>query len=264
MASTWLHFTLFYLLTQFPPPSTQVSISLSWWLEGMSYFDNLITAHWDSVPPGTCCKPSPQQLPSLHNSRAGETIFHHLLQNQFGAGWAATGLAHRDIINCTGAPILRVFGPSRSTADNNDDDRIVVYNPPWGESSEDTPGNVVFAAAWVDLRVRFPPDSGGSRYLQWQGVKGAAVWGIGTWSAASDGVPFPKMMTKRSNRSSGGRMHETLLNGRALNGTAYVSGPVRWAVPDVYSVNGTEYRHVGNDTYMDESGSVLDFRRMVA
>ncbi|KAL8748534.1 MAG: hypothetical protein Q9184_007235, partial [Pyrenodesmia sp. 2 TL-2023] len=204
-------------------------------------------------------------LPSLTHSRAGETVFHNLLRNQFGAGWAATGLAHRDIINCTGVPILRVFGPSPSgsTADD-DDDRIVVYNPPWGEDIEGEPANVVFAAAWVDLRVRFPPGDAGSRYLQWQGVKGAAVWGLGTWRAASDGVPVPKKMVKRGSSSSSGRKDKVLVNGRALNGTAYVATPVRWAVPDVYGVDGREYRYVGNDTYVDEGGRVLDFRRIGA
>ncbi|KAL8926583.1 MAG: hypothetical protein Q9208_002910 [Pyrenodesmia sp. 3 TL-2023] len=242
----------FLLVLNLVTLSLQVDITLSWWSEGMSYFDHLITAHFRSVPPGTCCKPSPQQLPSLRDHRAGETIFHHLLHNQFGAGWAATGAANIDIVHCTGAPILRVFGPGTA-----EDDSIVVYNPPWGEDVEGTPRNVAFAASWVDLRVRFPPDGHGSRYLAWQGLRGA-VWGRGTWSAASDGVPFPKMRRRR-------RRERLVLDGQAMmNGTAYVAAPVRWAVPDAYTVNGNEYRLVGNDTYMDERGGVLEFRMMGA
>ncbi|KAL8896571.1 MAG: hypothetical protein Q9207_007650, partial [Kuettlingeria erythrocarpa] len=129
MPPTWLTLPFLHLLLlAYPTPTTQVDITLSWWLEGMSYFEHLITAHFHAVPPGTCCKPSPAQLPSLHHSRAGETKFHHLRLSQFGAGWGATGWENRDIINCAGAPILRVFGPSDSTGslDSDDEDDSVV------------------------------------------------------------------------------------------------------------------------------------------
>ncbi|KAL8655768.1 MAG: hypothetical protein Q9226_002912 [Calogaya cf. arnoldii] len=157
----------------------------------MSFFDDQITAHWSSFPGGTCCEPSPQQLPTLQHSLAGGTIFHHLRHNQFGAGWAATGLANSDIIDCISAPILRVFGPGTEDVDSD-----AVYNPPWAEEIQGTPQNVVFAATWIDLRERFPPDSAGSRYFAWQGMKGA-VWGRYTWSVGSNGVPFPKTRKRR-------------------------------------------------------------------
>lgn len=55
-------------------------------------------------------------------------------------------------------------------------------------------------------------------------------------------------------------MERLVLNGQAMNGTAYVAAPVRWAVPDAYTVNGNVYRLVGSDTYVDERGGVLEFR----
>ncbi|KAL8935483.1 MAG: hypothetical protein Q9211_004680 [Gyalolechia sp. 1 TL-2023] len=244
-------FALLYiiLLLTLSHPTHQVDISLQWWSEGMSYFDNLVTARWYNAPPGSCCKPHRSQLPSLYHHRAGETRFVGLQQNQFGAGWAAIGFANEDIINCTGAPILRVYGPG-----SDDDDSVVVYNPPWGDGEIDGRlENVVFAASWVDLRLRFPPDSAGTRYLQWQGVK-RAVWGTDTWSAAADGIPFPKR--RRSSWTN-------RLNEHARQGTAYISSPPRWIYPDVYTVNGTDYVHQGNETYVSRLGKVLEPKRTV-
>ena len=236
------------LLLALPLPTLQVDIALDWWFEGLNYFEGLITARWNNVSPGTCCKPAPWQLPSLENHRAGETRFFGLLQNQFGAGWAATGFANENIINCTGAPILRVFGPSMGS-----DDRIVVYNLPLGEDIEGTPQNVVFAASWIDLRLRFPPNSAGMKYLQWQGVK-RAIWGKDTWNAGSDGVPFPRK--KRGNPRS------MRLNGYAQKGTAYISAPTRWAYPNVYTVNGTDYMDQGNETYVSKYGRLLEPKKL--
>ncbi|KAI4180418.1 MAG: hypothetical protein L6R41_007250 [Letrouitia leprolyta] len=218
---------------------------MEWWSEGLEYWNNQVTARWNNVSPGTCCKPHPSEMPTLRYNRAGETRFLGLQQNQFGAGWAATGFAHADIINCTGAPMLRVFGPG-----TGDDNSIIVYNPPWEDEGEvdGTPQNVVFAASWVDLRTRFPPDSAGSRYLQWQGVKGA-IWGRGTWSAASDGIPFPK----RRRRDWMPR-----LNGKADRGMAYISPPSKWVYPDVYTVNGTDYALQGNGTYVSRLEKSLE------
>ncbi|KAL9001789.1 MAG: hypothetical protein Q9188_005246 [Gyalolechia gomerana] len=231
------------LLLTFSHNTQQVDISLQWWSEGMDLFHNLVTAHWYNAPPGSCCKPHYSLLPSLHHHRAGATKFVGLRQNQLGAGWAATGYTNNDIINCTGAPILRVFGPGAG-----DEDSIVMYNPPWEEAVEGTFQNVVYAASWVDLRLRFPPDSAGSRYLQWQGVK-RAVWGMDTWSAASDGITFPK----RRRRDWIPR-----LNGQAERGTAFISPPIRWVYPDVYTVNGTDYARHGNETYVSKLGEVLE------
>ena len=218
----------------------------------MAYFEGLVTARWNNVSPGYCCKPTPAIVPSTQALRAGETTFRGLRHQQFGAGWTATGPTHSDILNCSGAPILRVFGPS-----TRDDDNIIVYNPPWGWDSEpDYPQDVVFAAAWFDLRTRFPPDSAAARYLQWQGVKGA-VWGRGTWSAASDGIPFPKK--KRRDRRGQGRKK---VNGFVEHGTAYIREPTRTVYPDVYRVNGIDYLKTVNETYVSDSGRVLAFTSM--
>lgn len=139
---------------------------------------------------------------------------------------------------------MRVFGPSPQAGDI-----IFAYNPPWGEEESGYPDNVVFAAAWIDLRTRFPPNSATARYLQWQGVKGA-IGGSGTWSAASDGIPFP-----RKKRSSWGRK----MNDVAEQGTAYIREPTRSVYPDVYRANVIDYLRAGNETYVSDSGEVLEF-----
>ncbi|KAL9010461.1 MAG: hypothetical protein Q9173_004611 [Seirophora scorigena] len=216
---------------------------MNWWREGVSTWDFPVEARWNDVAPGTCVKPSPALLPTLLNHRAGEIRFFHLRLAQLGAGWAATTFSRHDIIDCTGAPIVRVFGPGPGGAD----DFIAVHSPPWDMEEEGTFSNVVYAATWVDLRVRFPPDSVGSRYLQWQGVK-SAVWGSGTWSAASDGVPFPK--GRRGKRS-------VRLDGNVQKGTVVVETPSRWVEPDVYTVNGTRFLRVGEGRYVSEKGEVL-------
>lgn len=53
------------------------------------------------------------------------------------------------------------------------------------------PVEIVVAASWVDLRTRFPPNGGDIRYLKFQGVK-SLIWGRNTWSAALDGISYPK------------------------------------------------------------------------
>ena len=244
MTSVYTLLRALFLLTS-PHQTLQVDIGLQWWSEGMNYLDGLVSARWNNVSPGDCCMPTISQIPSLNNFQAGEATFYGLRHGQFGAGWAATGFAHSDIVNCNGIPILRVFGPSTEP-----DDSIVAYNPPWGEGEQGTPQNVVFAATWIDLRLRFPPSSADTRYLQWQGVKGA-VWGSGRWSAASDGIPFPK--NKRSTLTQ-------RLNGYAQQATAYIAAPKRWKYPDVYTVNGTDYTIGDNETYRSNGGRVLTFR----
>lgn len=123
-------------------------------------------------------------------------------------------------------------------------------NPGRGADTPGAPQNVVFAASWIDLRLRFPPSSAGTRYLQWQGVKGA-IWGTDSWSAESNGIPFPK--SKRSHRVR-------KLNNYAQNGTVYVSTPKRVRYPSTYTLNGTEYVLAGNGAYLSKDGKVLDLR----
>ena len=239
---------VFVILT-LPLRTLEVDIEIQWWSGGMAYFEGLVTARWNNVSPGDCCKPTPSMIPSTDRFRAGETTFHGLRHQQFGAGWAATGFDHSDILNCTGAPIMRVFGPS-----TREDDRIVVYNPPWAEDEPGYPHNVVFAAAWIDLRTRFPPNSAATRYLQWQGVKGL-VWGSGTWSAASDGIPFPRKKRNRRGRK---------VNGLVEQGTVYIREPMHSVYPDVYRVNGIEYLKRVNETYVSDSGKMLNFSSIVS
>ncbi|KAL8685881.1 MAG: hypothetical protein Q9218_007490 [Villophora microphyllina] len=242
---------LFYtiLLLALPPPTYQVDIVLEWWLESNVIFDNQASFRCDDIKPGVCCKPHPELLASsIKNRRAGGTSFIHLQQNQFGAGWAARrNLPNNDYIaECSGAPILRVHGPS-----DRDEDRIEIYNPPWGDfEAENTPENIVFAASWVDLRLKLPPSGAATRYLQWQGVQGL-VWGKDTWSAASDGIPFPKVKPRAD-----------VLNGRALHGVANISTPRRWVYPSRYTVNKTEFVNMGTGIYISGDGRVLNLKNL--
>ncbi|KAL8705190.1 MAG: hypothetical protein Q9201_001690 [Fulgogasparrea decipioides] len=232
-------------LLAFTKMTIQVDIMLEWWSETNEYWNNLVTVRCNNMPPGVCCKPRPETIPALLDNRAGGTTFYHLRQNQFGAGWAAqSSFPDPAAITCTGSPILRVHGPSGGS-----DDDINIYNPPWGDDTiAGTPETIVYAAAWIDLRLRFPPNSAETRYLQWQGVRGA-VWGKDTWSAASGGYPFPRK--KREVQK---------LNRYAQRGVATISTPTRWVYPDVYRVNGTDYRIYENRTYVSKDGKVLDLR----
>lgn len=153
----------------------------------MNCFDNHVSIRCTDTPPGACCKPRLGLIPSLRNHRAGSTTFFHLRQNQFGAGWPArANIPHLESVACTGAPILRFHGPTIGL-----DDSVDTYNPLWGEDVPGTPETVVFAIAWIDLRLRFPPSSAEPRYLQWQGVKGL-VWGRNTWKRGVGWYPVSK------------------------------------------------------------------------
>ncbi|CAF9938200.1 hypothetical protein IMSHALPRED_000716 [Imshaugia aleurites] len=127
-------------------------------------------------PPGFCCQPDPDFATSLHDFDSGVTTFYGLQNQQMGFGWSAIGPdPDFDLPECTGLPILRISGPAPNWG--QPDPGQYVHNPSGNYHFVDgTPQSVVFAATWIDLRTRFPPDSADARYLQWQGVKGA-VWG---------------------------------------------------------------------------------------
>lgn len=113
------------------------------------------------------------------------------------------------------------------------------------------PETLVFAASWIDLRTRFPPDSKASRYLAWQGVK-RMVWGTeGVWSAASDGIPFPKRKGRR-------KREQLRLNGWTERGEVTIATPMRWRYPELYEVNGTEFRDAGNGVYRSGDGRMFN------
>ena len=84
--------------------------------------------------------------------------------------------------------------------------------------------------------------------MQLQGVK-KLVWGKDSWSAASDGVPLPKMAKRGIGK----------LNDWAVKGTVYIAEPPRWIYPDVYTVNGTNFTDKGEGIFKSEGGLVLDF-----
>ncbi|KAL8723463.1 MAG: hypothetical protein Q9181_007281 [Wetmoreana brouardii] len=220
-----------------------------------------------NIPPGTCCKPQPDGGPENnsglmmsmygmhrphivpHRISLGSTTFYGLRMQQFGAGWGATGPLPADIPDCNGIPILRTLGDNVDTWDRQ------IYNPPADDGRPETPERIVFAASWVDLRTRFPPNSAATRYLQWQGVQGA-IWGKNTWRAESNGVPFGTKLKRRD--LSGER-----LNGFATQGTVTIRMPVRWVFPDAYGVNGTTYttENPAKGVYTSADGRVLDFNR---
>ena len=233
-----------YLIHQ----STQVNIDMIWWRLPEDWQDattprEVVTASWENVAPGTCVKPQHNVLPYLGYLTKSILRVDGLQMQQFAAGWAATGEHNADIVNCEGEPVARFFGPGQwlhRIQDDVDDGTGLSQIP-------DEPAFIT-AASWIDLRTRFPASSLETRYLQFQGVK-KLVWGNDMWSAASDGMPFPKML-RRGVRS---------LNGWAQQGTAYIRQPTASVYPTRYLVNGTNYTDAGDGSYKSAEGVVLDF-----
>ncbi|KAL8727887.1 MAG: hypothetical protein Q9166_005764 [cf. Caloplaca sp. 2 TL-2023] len=230
--------------------TVQVDILLRWWTvwHDVSLLPHVpLEARCNNIQPGTCCKPQPgllQVRPRKFSS--GSTTFYGLRMQQFGAGWGATGPEYEDIPDCIGTPILRTMGENVDPLDPH------IYNPPDEDERPGTPERIVFAASWIDLRTRFPPNSAGARYLQWQGVKDT-VWGKGSWSTESNGVPFGTRIKRRDIR--GQRLNDTV-----TKGTVTIKTPVRWVFPDVYSVNGSSYMSddPAKGVYRSTDGRILN------
>ena len=195
-----------------------------------------VTYECEDIPAGECCKAHSQITATLRHVGTSTSIAGTLRADQMVAGWSVS-MSNPTSFECVGRPIARYFGPG-----------IWVYSVP---SATDVRFDadiheLIYAASWVDLRTRFPPGSSETRYLQWQGVRGL-VWGKNTWSAASDGIPFPK-------RNIGLR-----LNDWAPRGTAYIQPPSRWRYPSLYSINGTNYTASENGVYISRDGRTLNF-----
>ncbi|KAL8656156.1 MAG: hypothetical protein Q9210_000441 [Variospora velana] len=205
-----------------------------------------------SIPPGECCIPLRAELLAPHETLDsfdyGATAFSTLLPGQLGFGWGAPSSNYEDIRCGAGNPTLRLVGPNRMPFDPWDEDGGYITQPPGGAFAErpSTPQGIVFAASWIDLRRRFPPNSADTRYLQWQGVRGL-IWGSGRWTAESQGVPFPK------------RDRTQTLSPQTPHGTAYLQAPARWRHPDLYRINGTNYTDSGDGVYRAEDRRSLNF-----
>lgn len=209
-----------------------------------------VQAFCNGIPPGECCKPHRDEILGPHENlesiEYSATGFATLMQNQIGFGWAAQGNRYEDI-QCAGEPIIRLSGPNQIPFDPWDDSGGYIVTPPGGNMFEEsgTPQSMVFAAAWIDLRTRFPASSAETRWLQWQNVRGL-VWGANKLDLHHGPVPFPK------------RNQETQrLNSWASTGTAYLSAPARWRRPDLYRINGTNFTDSGDGLYRAEDGRTL-------
>lgn len=194
-----------------------------------------------NISPGTCCKPHEGAIlpapETLYDYDSSYVSFTGLQVQQLGAGFAATSNDFEGI-GCTGAPLIRLFGPS--------DEAQEIYHP---DGRLPAPNTMVFAASWVDLRTRFPPDSAATRYLQWQGVKNM-VWGSDTWSATSNGVPFPR--TRKRERE------QVRVNRWSEKGQVTISTPRRWRYADLYEVNGTEFQTGEDGVFRSMDGRVFN------
>lgn len=188
-----------------------------------------------NLPPGECCKPHASVLPTLRDVGTTMVLTSQLQVNQLAAAWNP-GASDSNSVECAGIPAVRKFGPGILTQ------AVPVLSDARIYADFD---ELLFAASWVDLRTRFPPGTSETRYLQWQGVKGL-IWGKDVWSAASDGIPFPK-------RATGQR-----LNSWSSHGTAYIQAPGRWRYPTLYSVNGTNYTALDNGLYASPDGKSLN------
>ena len=245
MAHSWPTLVITLLLS-FAITTTQVTIRLTWTclIDGWVPIPRI--AQCTDLPPGECCKPHPDFFSDHDPIRDSSISVTGLLFDQIAAGWSATwapvagtNFRNPDTIECSGAPVRRFFGPGTwwEATDHGDWERYYSWEAPREE--------MIFGASWVDLRTRFPPDSKWARYLQWQGVNGRG-WGRNTWSAASGGVPFSRLVKRER------------LNGWAQRGMAYIRPPVRWRYPDLYEINGTNYTKVGVEGYRSSNGASLD------
>ncbi|KAL8949534.1 MAG: hypothetical protein Q9222_004371 [Ikaeria aurantiellina] len=234
--------------------SSQLDITIEWWHIGL--LDQLqgdfeITC--SDIPPGECCKPHPAIIPLPEEIGLSQVNFGSLLTNQLGAGWPSHGPAYTDIANCSGIPILHVMGPQSPAVFQVPEIEGWVSDTTSTDSERSVfalPEEIVFSASWIDLRTRFPPSSAETRYLHLQGVR-SLVWGRDTWTAASDGVPFPKKKRRRS-------YMPPRLNGWAGRGKATIGSTGRWRFPSSYRVNGTVYEHFRDQIYKSRAGKVLD------
>lgn len=231
------------ILTSLTGGSLQVNIL-------MHFFPPFGIAEWENVPPGECCIPHRSIIPSVEQIDLREEVIWGVLQaQQLALGWGGSVLEEGQVIECTGSPVARVMGPHPYARSEHPDYSVILHGminiPHYRAPPLPWPREFVFAASWVDLRTRLPPSGADARYLQWQGVK-SLIWGKNTWTAASDGIPFPK------------RDHVPRLNGFASQGQATIQRPSRWRYPNSYTMNGTKYAHAGDDVYRSLDGSVLN------
>ncbi|KAL9581077.1 MAG: hypothetical protein Q9212_004111 [Teloschistes hypoglaucus] len=235
--------SIILFLISFTSASLQVSIF-------MHFFPPVGIAEWENVPPGQCCIPHRSLIPPLERYDLREEVIWGVLQaQQLALGWGGSALEEGQTIECAGNPIARIMGPSQFARSEHPDYSVIVQRiitdsnyraPPLPWTRE-----FVFAASWVDLRTRLPPSGADARYLQWQGVK-SLIWGKNTWTAASDGIPFPK------------RDHDPKLNGFASQGQATIQRPSRWIYPSSYTLNGTKYADAGDGVYRSLDGRILN------
>ncbi|KAL8692332.1 MAG: hypothetical protein Q9218_002625 [Villophora microphyllina] len=207
------------------------------------------TAEWENVPPGECCRPHRNMIPPLYTIEQETVVWGRLQAQQLALGWGGTELGPQ-VPECAGSPVARIMGPNPFAGTQRPDFSEIIHRmtnePDYRPPRQPWPREFVFAASWIDLRTRFGPPSGANaRYLQWQGVK-SLVWGQNTWTAASDGIPFPK------------RDHVPKLNGFAPQGKATIQTPTRWRYPSSYTINGTIYADPGNGIYKSSDGKILN------
>ena len=243
----WLSF--FVLFNQ----AQGVSIQLKHW-----YTDHTVVTHsCTDIDPGVCCRPYPSATGSTNSIAGSEIIVYDLRFQQVAFGYGrphppvAPSLPSED---CTGTPLARFAGPKRVWREYQpkgpDWQGFYVaagFFPPdwhpaipatWGTHAPPVldmdapwpsdPDHSILGASWVDLRTRFPPESDARvRYLQWQGVQGL-VWGKDVWSAASDGVIFPRGEYGRLAKRLILPNNVTILTNALTKGTAYLTRPKRW------------------------------------
>ncbi|KAL8690521.1 MAG: hypothetical protein Q9218_004052 [Villophora microphyllina] len=228
------------LFLAFSTLSTQLTITIHHYWETDAYIVP-ISSVYENVQPGDCCTPRPE-LYTEHFFFNSAVTFNSLLFQQIGAVWSMGDTALGDPPpNCHGAPVLHVPGPDAGREH---------YTLEW--AIDNHPRNLAYAATWIDLRTRFPPSGAESRYLQWQGIKGL-VWGKNTWSAASDGVPFPKRKRERGER----------VNGWAEKGQATIGTPTRARDPTSYIAKNVTYTDAGGGVYRDGEGNVFNLKRIL-
>ncbi|KAL9598614.1 MAG: hypothetical protein Q9219_004359 [cf. Caloplaca sp. 3 TL-2023] len=237
---TWTY-SITVLLLICPFPSLQVDIKLHWYHNPLRVLVDRdpVSAICTGILPGVCCQAHENVIlppgETLYDYLVSQVSFTGLQFSQFGAGWRASNPRYSGI-GCTGRPLVLVYGPTVGEVTETRPDGLLP-----------APDNMVFAASWTNLRVKLPPDDATSKYLMLEGVKDMA-WGKDSWAVSA--VKFP-MHRKRQRQ-------KPKLNDFAIQGQAVIETPSRWRYPDVYELNGTEYRNSGDDVFRSESGRILN------
>lgn len=259
------------LLLLSPPPTHQVSITLSWQgqMDVFSY-DPVMNTYIDvictNIQPGRCCKPArftpnPYGFPREPQYRVAEI----------------TGLQPLDIASvwkpwngqngCAGIPGDTKVGPGNwyYPDQNAYNHRWTYFRANWNNDEPTGPGSntdYISGASYISVPTKLPVNNEAAPWLEAEGIIGLA-WGDGKWfsSKASASLQSSLLGTFFSRFGSQRLMkREEWKRGirSPLKGEVFAQPPGSYVWPDTIIINGTTYTENGSDdgnlTYVSATG----------